>query len=299
MKVAVTGASGLIGSALVRQLRARGDQVLTVVRRSARHAGEVAWDPVAGDVDLGALAGVDALVHLAGAPVGAHRWTPSYKSVILRSRVEGTRTIARALASLRPAPRVLVSGSAMGYYGDRGDELLDESAAPGVGFFPDVVMAWEGAADPAREAGIRVVHPRTTLVMAPQGGAFGRLLPLVRLGLGGPLGSGRQWWSWITLTDEVRALVFAIDQPLHGPVNLGSPQPLRQRELIAALARAAHRPALLPAPAFALRIALGQFADDIMASDRLVPTALTEAGFSFEHPDIDTAAAWVLQPNPH
>ena len=299
MKVAITGASGLIGSALTRHLRARGDQVLTLVRRAAKAPHEVAWDPASGEVDIAGLAGIDALVHLAGAPVGARRWTPSYKSVIVRSRVDGTSTIARALARLEPAPQVFVSGSAMGFYGDRGDELLDESARRGIGFFPDVVTAWEGAADPARAAGIRVVHPRTALVMARRGGAFGRLLPLVRLGLAGPLGSGRQWWSWITLTDQVRALAFAIDRPLQGPVNLASPQPLRQRELVAVLARAAHRPALLPAPAIALRIALGQFAEDMVASDRLVPKALTDAGFGFEHPDIDSAAAWVLGPGPH
>ncbi len=295
MKVAVTGASGLIGSALVPHLRGRGDEVVRLVRREPGQPDEVRWDPAAGKVDLLGLAGTEAVVHLAGAGVGDHRWTEKYKRQILDSRVDGTRTIARAMAALDPLPRVLVSGSAKDYYGERGDELLDEDASAGIGFFPDVVTAWERAADPARAAGIRVTHPRTGLVMSSQGGAFGRLLPLLRLGLAGPLGSGRQWWSWITLTDQVRALTFLLDEDVHGPVNLGSPRPMPQRELVAVVGRVAHRPTVLPAPAFALRIALGEFAGDILTSNRLVPRALTDAGFTFEHPDAETAAAWLLQ----
>ena len=295
MKVAVTGASGLIGSALVPHLRGRGDQVIRLVRREPGQPDEVRWDPAAGEVDLLGLAGTEAVVHLAGAGVGDHRWTEQYKRQILDSRVDGTATIARAMAALNPVPRVLVSGSAMGFYGDRGDELLNEQSAAGTGFLPDVVRGWEAAADAAREAGIRVAHPRTSLVMSPRGGAFGRLLPLVRLGLGGPLGSGRQWWSWITLQDQVRAITFLIDNDVSGPVNLASPAPLPQREIAAALGRAAHRPAVLPAPAFALRIALGEFAGDILASARLQPAVLTGAGFTFDHPQFDVAATWVLQ----
>lgn len=295
MKVAVTGASGLIGTALVSHLQARGDQVLRLVRRSPTQPDEVRWDPATRDVDLAGLSGTDAVVHLAGAGVGDHRWTEAYKREILDSRVNGTLAIAEAMAALDPKPRVLVSGSAMGYYGDRGDEWLSEDSAAGAGFLADVVIKWEGAADAARAAGIRVAHPRTSLVMSPSGGAFGRLLPLVRLGLGGPLGSGQQWWSWITMPDQVRAITFLIDTDVSGPVNLASAQPLRQREVVAALGRAAHRPTLLPAPAFALRLALGEFAGDILASARLQPAVLTAAGFTFEHPDFEAAAAWVLQ----
>lgn len=295
MKVAVTGASGLIGTALVSHLQARGDQVMRLVRRSPTQPDEVRWDPATRDVDLAGLSGTDAVVHLAGAGVGDHRWTEAYKREILESRVNGTLAIAEAMAALDPKPGVLVSGSAMGYYGDRGDEWLSEDSAAGAGFLADVVTKWEGAADAARAAGIRVAHPRTSLVMSPSGGAFGRLLPLVRLGLGGPLGSGQQWWSWITMPDQVRAITFLIDKDVSGPVNLASAQPLRQREVVAALGRAAHRPTLLPAPAFALRLALGEFAGDILASARLLPAVLTAAGFTFEHPDFEAAAAWVLQ----
>lgn len=294
MKVAVTGASGLIGSALVPHLRARGDEVVTLVRRAPSAPGEVRWDPSSGDVDLAGLAGTDAVVHLSGAGVGDKRWTDEYKKLILTSRVDSTRTIATAMSALDPLPRVLVSGSAMGIYGERGDEQLTEGSGAGVGFFPDVVTAWEAAADPARDAGIRVVHTRTSLVMSPRGGAFGKLLPLVRLGLGGPLGSGRQWWSWITLQDDVRARTFLIDTDVSGPVNFSSPQPLLQRDIASALGRAAHRPAILPVPEFALRIVLGEFAGDIVTSTRLVPEVLTDSGFTFDHPDIDRAARWAL-----
>jgi uncharacterized protein (TIGR01777 family) len=294
VKVAVTGASGLIGSALVPHLRARGDEVVTLVRRAPRAPGEVRWDPQSGDVDLAGLAGTEAVVHLSGAGVGDKRWTPEYKELIRSSRVDSTRTIATAMAALDPLPRVLVSGSAMGVYGDRGDEELTETSPPGTGYFPDVVTAWEAAAAPAVEAGIRVAYTRTSLVMSRHGGAFGRLVPLAKLGLAGPLGSGRQWWSWLTLQDDVRARAFVIDHEISGPVNFCSPQPLRQRDIAAALGRAAHRPAVLPAPAFVLRAVLGEFAGDILASDRLLPTVLTDAGFTFDHPDVDTAARWTL-----
>ena len=293
MRVAVTGASGLIGTALVDHLRAEGHEVQRLVRRATQAADEVRWEPSSGSVDVERLRGVEGVVHLAGAGVGDHRWTASYKDTILRSRTEGTGTIARTLAGLDPRPRVLVSGSAMGVYGDRGDERLSETSDLGAGFLADVVRAWEGAADPAREAGIRVAHPRTGLVMALHGGAFGRLVPLARLGLAGPLGSGRQWWSWITLEDQVRALTFLLTEDVEGPVNLTSPDPRRQADVARAVARAFHRPAVLPAPAFALRTVLGELASDVLASQRVLPDRLMDHGFEFHHDDLDAAVHWL------
>jgi uncharacterized protein (TIGR01777 family) len=293
MRIAVTGSHGLIGSALVPALRDAGHDVVQLVRGTPHGPGEVEWDPAAGSVDLTGLAGVDAAVHLAGAGVGDHRWTPEYKRTIRDSRVLSTRTLARALASLDPVPRVLVSGSAIGYYGERGDEVLTENSGAGEGFLAGVVEAWEREADPAREAGIRVAHPRTGLVMARSGGAFSQLLLLSRLGLGGPLGGGKQWWSWITLADTVAALRHLVESDLAGPVNLTAPDPARNAQVIRALTKAMHRPALVPAPAFALRIVLGEFAGDVLASQRVVPTRLVESGFRFSHATLDEAAAWV------
>jgi uncharacterized protein len=295
VRIAVTGSTGLIGTALVTSLHAAGHDIVRLVRRAPRAADEVSWDPTRGTVDLDGLAGVDGAVHLAGAGVGDHRWTAAYKKTILGSRVDGTRTLATALARLDPLPRVLVSGSAVGFYGDRGDEVLTEDSAPGTGFLADVVKAWEAKTAAAADAGIRVALARTGLVFAPHGGALGRLLPLARLGLAGPLGSGRQWWPWITLDDEVRALEFLLQSDLDGPFNLGSPQPQRNIEAIRAIGRALHRPTLLPAPAFALRLALGEFAGDITASQRMLPSRLLEAGFGFHHQNIEQAAAWVLR----
>lgn len=296
MRVAVTGASGLIGSALVAHLRGRGDDVVRLVRREAQAPDEVSWEPSRGLIDLDGLAGTEGVVHLAGAGVGDQRWTPRYQKKILDSRYLGTRTIARAMTMLDPRPRVLVSGSAIGFYGDRGEEELTESSLPGTGFLSDVTQAWEGATEPARAAGIRVVLTRTSLVMAAHGGAFGKQMPLAKLGLSGPLGSGQQWWSWMTLQDDVRARAFLLDNAaLSGPVNLAAPQPLRQRDVAAAIGRAAHRPAVVPVPEFALRVALGGFAGEVLASQRVLPTVLTSAGFHYDHADIDSAARWLLR----
>ena len=217
-RVAITGASGLIGSALSVFLRGRGDEVVHVVRREPGGSHEIGWDPSSRRIVPGDLSGLNAVVHLAGAGVGDHRWTPAYKHEILASRVDGTATIATALADLGE-PIALVSGSAMGAYGDRGDELLTEDSELGQGFLADVVRAWESATRPAQDAGLRVAHARTGLVLAPHGGAMDRVLPLARLGLAGPLGSGRQYWSWITLHDEVRALAHLIDQDLSGQIG--------------------------------------------------------------------------------
>jgi len=292
-RVAITGASGLIGSALSAFLRERGDQVVHLVRREPRTPYEVGWDPQSRSLDPRDLSGLAAIVHLAGAGVGDHRWTASYKRQILASRVDGTATIAAALADLAE-PVGLVSGSAIGAYGDRGDEVVTEDTEPGEGFLAEVVHAWEAATLPAREVGLRVVHARTGIVLAPGAGAIQRLLPLAKLGLAGPLGTGRQYWSWITLHDEIRALAHLIDnQDLAGPVNLVSPQPMRQGEIMKALGRELGRPAVLPAPALALRVAIGELASDILASARILPSVLTASGFAFEHDTIESAMRWL------
>jgi uncharacterized protein (TIGR01777 family) len=296
VKVVVTGASGLIGSALVPRLRAGGHEVVRLVRRAPQAADEVSWDPDGGTVETEGLAGVEAAVHLAGAGVGDHRWTDEYKRTIRDSRVLGTRTLVKALTALEPLPRVLVSGSAVGFYGDRGDEELTEESPGGKGFLADVVRAWEAETEPASAAGIRVAQIRTGLVMSPSGGAFGRLLPLIKLGLGGPLGSGKQWWPWITLEDELGAIEFLLTHAVAGPVNLSAPHPARQKHVVRAIARAAHRPALLPAPRLALRIGLGEFSDDILDSQRVLPSRLPAAGFTFRHPELAGASDWLLRP---
>ena len=292
-RIAISGASGLIGGALSAFLNARGDEVVHLVRREPRTDSEIGWDPASRTLDPRDLSGLTAVVHLAGAGVGDHRWTPAYKHQILASRVDGTSTVATALADLGE-PIALVSGSAVGAYGDRGDELLTDESETGQGFLAGVVRAWEAATTPAQHAGLRVVHARTGLVLAPHGGAMGRVLPLARFGLAGPLGAGRQWWSWITLHDEVRALAHLIDQDLSGPVNLVSTQPLRQSEVMKALGTALNRPAVVPAPALALRLALGEFADDILASQRILPTVLTASGFVFDHDTIEVAMRWLV-----
>lgn len=295
VRIVVTGASGLIGTALVSSLHSSGHDVVRLVRRPPRQRDEVQWDPTAGTVDTAALGTVDAAVHLAGAGVGDHRWTEAYKRTILDSRVQGTRTLAHALATVDPLPKVLVSGSAQGFYGDRGEELLTEQSTGGQGFLCDVVRAWEAETAAAEKAGIRVVHARTGLVMAADGGAFGRLLPLVRFGLGGPLGNGRQWWSWITLADQVRALEHLLTSDLAGPVNLCSPMPARQGDIVRALGHATHRPTLLPAPAFALKLALGEFSSEVLTSTRMAPRRLLDDGFDFRHATLDDAAEWLVR----
>ena len=289
MKIAITGASGFIGTALVPFLSADGHEVLRLVRRSTTASDEVSWDPRAGTVDMDAMAGVEAVIHLAGVGVGDKRWSDSYKAQILGSRIDGTTTIAHAVATLDPKPSVLVSASAIGYYGDTGDRAVDETAPKGEGFLSDVVAAWESAADEARAAGVRVVHPRTGLVMAPEGGAWARLLPLVRLGVGGRLGNGRQYWSFITMADELRALSFLLTADLSGPVNLTAPTPVTNAEVVKAMGHELHRPTVLAVPAFALKTVLGEFSSEVLGSARVLPSALLAAGFSYQHPDIDSA----------
>ncbi len=295
--IAVTGASGLIGSALVGHLEARGDTVVRFVRRLPSGPKERQWTPRPGGLDPATLADVDAVVHLAGAGVGDHRWTPAYQELILRSRVDGTRSVAAAIAERAQTGHFvrLVNGSAIGVYGDRGDERLTETSPPGTGFLAEVVQAWEDAADAAVTADAPVAFARTGLVMSADGGAFERLLLLARFGLAGPLGSGHQWWSWITLRDEIRALAYLVDHSeIVGPVNLVSPDPRPQRQVVAAIASALRRPALIPAPAFALRVALGEFADDILASQRVEPTLLLDNGFGFQQATLGAAVTTVV-----
>ncbi|MFJ8541844.1 TIGR01777 family oxidoreductase [Streptomyces sp. NPDC093586] len=289
-RIAVAGASGLIGSALVRSLAADGHEVVRLVRRAPRGADEVRWDPAAGRVDAAGLEGCDAVVDLAGAGVGDHRWTEAYKARIRDSRVRGTRVLAEAVASLERPVRVFVSGSAIGYYGDTGGRAVDESAPAGEGFLPSLCVEWEGAAAPAREAGVRTVFARTGLVVARHGGAWGRLFPLFRAGLGGRLGDGSQYWSFVALHDEVAALRHLLDRDdLSGPFNLTAPHPLTNREITAAMGRVLHRPTPFAVPAPVLRAVLGEMSGDVLGSARVLPARLLESGFRFAFPEIDGA----------
>lgn len=282
LRVAVTGASGFLGRALVHALEGRGDTVLRLVRREAG-AGEAAWDPERGTLDAAALEGLDAVVHLAGEGIADGRWTAARKARIRNSRVLGTRLLSGALAECARPPAVLVSGSAMGIYGDRGDELLTESSALGSGFLAETGALWEAAAEPARAAGIRVVHPRFGMILHPGGGALARMLPPFRLGAGGPLGHGRQWVSWLSLDDAVAVILFAIATPaLSGACNAASPVPVTNAEFARTLGAALHRPAVIPVPALALRLMFGEMADQaLLASQRLVPAALETVGYRF------------------
>ena len=292
MKVAITGASGLIGSALAESLVSDGHEVLRLVRRSPVAPDEAQWHPTEGSVDIEALAGVDAVAHYAGAGVGDRRWTASYKRQIRDSRVLGTQTLARALARLDPAPRVFVSGSAIGYYGDTGDEAVDESSPAGEGFLANVVVAWEASAAPASEAGIRVVHPRTGLVVAAHGGAWGRLWPLFRMGVGGRLGDGSQYWSFVSLRDYIRAVRRMIDDDtMSGAYNVTAPNPVTNREMTAAMSEVVHRPAFAHVPSFVIKGVLGQMSSEVLGSLRVLPARLLEAGFEFEDPTIADALA--------
>jgi uncharacterized protein (TIGR01777 family) len=284
-QVAVTGSSGLIGSALVGQLRADGYEVKKIVRRPTRNNDEITWNPTLGQIDLTALADVDAIVHLAGVGVGDKRWSASYKSEILNSRLLGTTTIANAAKTL--GIKKFISASAIGYYGETGDRSVSESDRGGEDFLSVVCREWEAAADLAVD--IPTIKLRTGLVLDPTGGALGRMLPLFKFGLGGKLGNGKQWWSWITLHDQIRAITFLLNSKITGPVNLTSPNPVTNQEFTAALARALHRPAIFPAPAFALRAALGGFSSEILGSKKVMPKVLTEAGFEFDYPHVSNA----------
>lgn len=298
MKLVIAGASGFIGKALVLDLRGHGHQVTTLVRRSPVSQSEVQWHPDRGELDPAALAGADAVISLSGAGVGDKRWTPAYQQVLVESRLQPTSTIAGAVAGLPSElrPKSFLSASAIGYYGERGDARLTESAIPGTGFLADLVRRWEAATEPAARAGVRVVALRTGLVLSASGGLLKRMVPLFRMGVGGRLGSGRQYQSWITLADEIAAIRFlAATEGIEGPVNLVGPAPVSNAEFTAELARALHRPAVLPAPAWGLRLALGQFADEgVLVSQRVLPEKLTSNGYRFEHAELSSALAWAI-----
>lgn len=286
-RIAVTGSSGLIGSALVGHLKEQGYEVQRLVRRKATTSEEITWDPQAGTVDLDALDGVHGVIHLAGAGVGDKRWTKKYRATILNSRLLGTTAIAYAVEKVKPS--VFISASAIGYYGETGNRAVTENDRVGDDFLATVCREWEAAADLA--GSVRTVKIRTGLVLDPVGGALGRMLPLFRLGVGGKLGSGNQWWSWITLHDEINAITHLLNSSLSGPVNLTSPFPVTNQEFTGTLARSLHRPALFPVPGFALKIALGGFSTEILGSKKVLPSVLSEDGFAFDYPHLTGALA--------
>lgn len=298
MKVTVTGSSGLLGSALVRALRDDGARVVRLVRRVPRGDDEAFWNPAKGVVDQAALEGAGAVIHLAGAGIGDRRWSEAYKREVVDSRVEGTRTLAAALAGLAAKPPVLLSGSAIGFYGDTGDVAVDETAPAGAGFLAqDVVVPWEAEAAPAEEAGIRVVTLRTGLVLSGRGGMLARILPVFKAGLGAPLGSGRQYWSWISIDDWILAVQHLLKNPeISGPVNLTAPEPVTNAEFTKALGAALHRPTMpLAVPGFVLRTALGGFAEEgVLTGQRVLPRRLLDSGHAFRHTRLGEALAAVL-----
>ena len=290
-RIAITGASGLIGTALVGHLKSEGHTVQRFVRRPVVAPDEIQWDPKTGYVNIEALRGVDAIIHLAGVGVGDKRWSKKYKSEILNSRLLGTTAIAHAVNEVKP--QVFISASAIGWYGESGKRAVVESDRVGDDFLAAVCREWEAAADLVTD--VRTVKIRTGLVLDPTGGALGKMLPLFRFGLGGKLGNGKQWWSWITLHDVIRAITFLLESKVSGPVNLTSPNPVTNQDFTSALARAMHRPALFPAPAIALKIALGGFSSEILGSKKVMPQALTDAGFTWDYPHITNALTALIQ----
>lgn len=294
-RILVSGATGLIGSALVTHLTERGDDVVRLVRRPA-DAGEIQWDPESGVLPAAPLEGVHAVINLGGAGIADHRWTDEYKATIRRSRVAGTSLLARTIAGLAQPPAILASASAIGYYGDRDDQSLDETSAPGDDFLAGVCVDWEQATAPAEAAGITVAHLRTGIVLSPDGGALAKQLPLFKLGLGGRFGSGKQWQSWITLEDEIAAIAHVVDQQIGGPVNLTAPAPVTNRTFVDTLASVLHRPHLPVIPSIGPKLLLGrELAEQLLfTSQRVAPTVLQRAGYQFCHPELDGALRALL-----
>ena len=302
--VLVTGSSGFIGSALLSALGAAGHRPIRALRTATVPQGVdgVAWDPVAGTIDAASLEGVGAVVHLAGAGIGDKRWDAERKRLILESRTKPTRLLAETLAGLATPPSVFISGSAVGYYGNRGDEKLTEDSPPGTDFVSDVCVQWEAAVQPAADAGVRVVNIRTGIVLGRHGGVLKRLLLPFKLGVGGRTGSGKQWMSWISLADEVRAILHAIGtDSLSGPVNFTAPNPVTNGELSATLGRVLHRPALLPTPTFGVKAVYGSELVQhlLLEGQRVLPSKLESSGFTFTHPTLEVALRAILDLSPH
>jgi uncharacterized protein (TIGR01777 family) len=288
MRIVIAGSSGLIGTELVTSLRSDGHEVIKLVRRKPAASSEVYWNPAAGEIDSSALVGCDVIINLAGAGVGDRRWSNSYKELIRSSRVDTTSLLAETAADLKL--KVFIAGSAIGWYGDTADQQVDETSPAGDGFLAEVVVAWETASKPARDAGVRVVNIRTGLVASKHGGAWAKLLPIFKFGAGGKLGSGKQYWSFISMRDEIAAIKFLIDSPnISGPVNLTAPQPATNAEVTKAMAKVFKRPALFPVPAFALKTVLGEFSQEVLGSSRVIPKVLLDNGFKFTDPDIESA----------
>lgn len=304
MKIAVTGSRGLVGTALLPGLTENGHTIIRLVRAASsapsNDVGEqmatAQWDPRGGQIDTDALVGTDAVVHLAGENIAAGRWTAAQKERILKSRTEGTRLVAESIARMDPAPKCLISASAIGIYGDRGDARLDESAAPGDGFLSDVVQEWEAACQPARDAGIRVVNLRFGVILSPDDGALAKMLLPFKLGAGGRVGSGDQYWSWVAIDDVAAAIVYALeDDQLTGPVNVVAPNPVTNREFTKTLGRVLRRPTIAPLPAFVARIMLGEMADELLlASARVEPSCLVKSNFEFAYPDLEPCLRHLL-----
>jgi uncharacterized protein (TIGR01777 family) len=296
MRILISGASGLIGSALTRRLSADGHTVLRLVRRDAK-AGEFTWDPAAGRLDPAALDGCDAVINLSGANIADKRWTDDYKAQLVSSRIQGTELLAGTIAALDQMPAVFLSGSAVGWYGDRGDERLDELSVPGSDFLSELCQQWEAATLVAEKAGVRTVHLRTGVVLSPTGGALKKQLPLFKLGLGGRFGNGHQWQSWISIDDEVGAIVHLLSAEICGPVNLTAPVPVTNIEFASTLAKVLHRPAFLPVPMFGPKILLGgELVESLLlSSQRVLPTALQRSAYEFRHPTLEVALRALLQ----
>lgn len=296
MRVLISGATGLVGSEVARQLIAAGHEPLRLVRRQAVTADEVEWDPSRGYLTEGIMETVDAVVNMAGATTGKIPWTRKYKREIVDSRINSTRTLVTAMAAAKNPPKVFVSGSASGFYGDCGNQLLTEDSPKGTGFLSDLASQWEQEAMKA-PVGVRVILARTTMVMSKQLGALGRLIPLIKLGIGGPLGNGKQWWAWISQVDEARAILHLINSPgASGAFNLTAPEPATCGQIVKSLAKILKRPAIVPVPAFALKLILGEAATELLlCSQNMSAEKLLGTGFKFEHGHLETATAWVLE----